>query len=579
VSRKTSNSSGKRDKKKSPQRIDLDHEQTQAILERVKTALGEGDYKIIKAAFETIAFLMRLVETKNTSMKRLQQILFGWRTEKTKKVLKKKDKSKPSPDAASDKDEKTSEQENNENNPDKKKKPKSKGHGRNGADAYTAADKVKVSNSDLKPGDPCPVCPKGKVYPLADPARIVRIVGQAPLGATVYELERLRCNPCGEVFTAAPPQELNPAKPSEPENTDGPRKKAKVAKYSESAGSMIANLKYGSGMPWYRAGKLQENLGVPLPASTQWDIVEKVADRIHAVFTALKQEAAQGDVIHNDDMVMKNLELMKAQAEQLEQGKPDRSGMFTSNILSIKDGRKIALFYSSANHAGENLDALLEQRDKDRGPPIQMCDALSRNAPKTFQTLMANCLSHGRRKFVEVHWAFPEECRYVLEILKEVYINDDIARQEEMSAEERLEFHKEKSGPFMDKLHTWLKRQIDEKEVEPNSSIGQSITYLLNHWPELTLFLRVPKAPLDNNICEQAIKRAIMHRKNSLFYKTLHGAYIGDLFMSLIHTCYLNGVNAFEYITILQKHSCELFKNPEKWLPWNYEETLLASAS
>jgi len=473
MSRKISNSSDKRDKEKSPQRIDLDPKQTQAILERVKTALGDGDYRIIKAAFETIAFLMRLVETKNTSMKRLQQILFGWRTEKTKKVIKEEKKKKDSQEAASDKEEKSSEQENSENKPEKKKRPKSKGHGRNGADAYTAADKIKVSNANLKSGDPCPACPKGKVYPLLDPRRIVRIVGQAPLGATVYELERLRCGLCQKVFTADPPQELNPTKPSEPENTDGPEKKAKVAKYSETAGSMIANLKYGSGMPWNRVEQLQGNMNVPLPSSTQWDVVEKVADQIHPVFGALEKEGAQGDVIHNDDTIMKNLELMKAQAEQLErdQGKPGRSGMYTTSILSVKDGRKIALFYSSTNHAGENLDNLLEQRDKDRGPPIQMCDALSRNAPKTFQTLMANCLSHGRRKFVEVNWAFPEECRYVLEVLKEVYINDDIAKQEEMSPEERLEFHQQKSGPYMEKLHTWLKRQIDEKEVEPNSSM------------------------------------------------------------------------------------------------------------
>ena len=122
----------------------------------------------------------------------------------------------------------------------------------------------------------------------------------------------------------------------------------------------------------------------------------------------------------------------------------------------------------------------------------------------------------------------------------------------------------------MEKLKEWLQTQTHERKVEPNSSLGKAIAYMLKHWEPLTLFLRVPGAPLDNNLCEQLLKRAILHRKNSLFFRTEHGAYIGDLFMSLIHTCRLNRVNPFHYLTTLQKHSSELFKNPGKWLPWNY---------
>jgi hypothetical protein len=99
-----------------------------------------------------------------------------------------------------------------------------------------------------------------------------------------------------------------------------------------------------------------------------------------------------------------------------------------------------------------------------------------------------------------------------------------------------------------------------------------------NHWQELTLFLRVEKAPLDNNICERALKMAILHRKNSLFYKTEHGAYIGDLFMSLIHTCTFAKINPFEYLKTLQKNTSALFANPSCWLPWNYKENLTSHA-
>jgi len=93
-------------------------------------------------------------------------------------------------------------------------------------------------------------------------------------------------------------------------------------------------------------------------------------------------------------------------------------------------------------------------------------------------------------------------------------------------------------------------------------------------WERLTLLLRQPGARLDNNICERALKKAILHRKNSLFYKTENGARVGDLFMSLIHTCELSGANPFDYLNQLQRHANDLVRNPSRWMPWNYQAML-----
>ena len=155
----------------------------------------------------------------------------------------------------------------------------------------------------------------------------------------------------------------------------------------------------------------------------------------------------------------------------------------------------------------------------------------------------------------------------MIETLAKVYHHDKMAKEQGLSADQRLRFHQDHSGPVMERLNEWLQKQLSERKVEPNSSMGKAITYMLKHWEPLTLFLRVPGAPLDNNLCEQVLKRAILHRKGSLFFKTQHGAYIGDLFMSLIHTCTLNHVNPFHYLTTLQKHSSELFKNPNTMAP------------
>ena len=298
--------------------------------------------------------------------------------------------------------------------------------------------------------------------------------------------------------------------------------------------------------------------------------MEDEAELIQGARDELIRQAAQGEVLHNDDTSMRVLRLAREPSD-------DRTGVFTSGIVSTKQGQKIALYFTGRQHAGENLRDVLQHRAKELGAPIQMCDALSRNTPPLSdgaEILLANCLAHGRRQFVEVAANFPEECRYVLETLGDVYKYDAQARAGKLSPMERLEFHQQHGGPVMQQLHQWLEAQFALKQVEPNSGLGKAITYLLRHWKGLTAFLREAGAPLDNNLCERALKRAVLHRKNALFYRTLHGAEAGDLFMSLIHTCELAGANPFVYLIELQRHPTELASNPSAWMPWNYAETL-----
>jgi hypothetical protein len=441
-----------------------------------------------------------------------------------------------------------------------------KGHGRNGVAAYTGAERIDVAHPALRAGDACPACPEGIVYEKT-PGVVVRIIGQPPLGATIYQLQKLRCHLCGKVFTAPAPEETG------------------NQKYDATAGSMIGLLKYGSGLPFHRLEGLQGCLEIPLPASTQWDIVNAVASQIGAAFDELIRQAAQGEVLHNDDTTVKILELMNQNRPQLLAGSEgvadatERTGLFTSGVVALRDGRRLALFFSGRQHAGENLADVLKLRAKELPPPIQMCDALSRNLPGELETIVAHCLAHARRQFVDVSERFPEQCRHLLEELAVVYRNDASARQRGLSAEARLAFHQQESGPTMQQLHAWLKQQLDEKLAEPNSPLGGAIGYTLKHWDKLTLFLRRPGAPLDNNLCERALKKAILHRKNALFYRTQNGADVGDLFMSLIYTCQLNEVNPFDYLTRLQQHADQVAACPELWLPWNYRDAPARSAA
>jgi hypothetical protein len=369
-------------------------------------------------------------------------------------------------------------------------------------------------------------------------------------------MERLRCNGCGEVFTASEPQS------------------AGSEKFDTTAVAVIALLKYGTGMPFNRMERLEGQLGIPLPATTQWELMEAAAKSLKPVMDELIRMAAQGSVMHNDDTSMRILQLARSADD-------GRSGTFTSGIVSICGGWKIALYFSGWKHAGENLADVLKHRPPGLAPPIQMCDALSRNTPKltVIEILSAYCLAHGRRQFTEVAESFPDECRYVLESLGEVYGFDAEAKERGLTPEERLTFHQTHSAPVMEHLHQWMENQFAEHKTEPNSGLGKAISYLLRHWTKLTLFLRQQGAPLDNNIVERALKKAILHRKNALFYKTMNGARVGDLFMSLIHTCELNKANPFDYLTELLRHPAELIVRPAEWMPWNYMRDATAVAA
>jgi transposase len=533
--------------------LDVHMDDLRHLVERTRqTSLTDDEYTTLKAAIETLGYVANLLDQKGTTVASLRQLLFGATTEKTRDVLAQAGVV----DAASGDESRGDEPTSATDQPGRC----AHGHGRHGVDAYTGARRIDVPHAQLHHGDRCPHCATGKLYVQREPGLLIRFLGQAPIAATVYALEKLRCNLCGDLFTAEPPPGVG------------------ADKYDATAGAMIAVLKYGTGMPFHRLDRLQANLQIPLPASTQWEIVADLATRVQPVLRELTQQAAQGEILHNDDTSMTVLDLggpgLPRGDPEADEVSPDRTGVFTSAVVSTRAGQRIALFLTGRRHAGENLAKILAARASDLGPPIQMCDALSRNLPKPLTVILGNCLAHARRHVVNVTPNFPVECRFILELLRDVYRYDAEARAQTLSPMDRLAFHQAHSGPLMDQLHAWLTAQLEEHRVEPNSGLGKAITYFFNHWVPLTLFLRQPNAPLDNNLVERSLKRAILHRKNAYFYRTSNGAHVGDLFMSLIHTCELASANAFDYLTALHSHVDPMRENPTAWMPWNYQETL-----
>jgi transposase len=433
------------------------------------------------------------------------------------------------------------------------------GTGRLGADASRGAQCVVCRHEEWAVGQVCPVCGRGRLYQIA-PRREMRIDGHALLSAVRYERERLRCSACGLVLSAPLPAE------------------AGQDKYSPQARAVLAVGRYFLGLPFSRLQAYQAMLGVPVPDATQWDQIEQVADCAYVLFEQMEKEAAQGELIFQDDTAVRSVSLLKenlqllASAEAQGLAKPkERTGMHTTALV-VKVGEHTAiLYYSSRRHAGENLQGLLDKREAGLAKPLAMSDALvSDEVADEAAVIRCHCLAHGRRKFSDLEAVFPQECQVVLEVIKQVFDHDEQARQEQLRPEARLAYHQAQSQPLMEELKGWLDKQLDDHLVEPNSSLGKAIAYMQSHWETLTRFLSIPGAPLDNNVAERVLKLFIRQRKNSLVYKSPHSAYIASVLTSLIATCIYAGVNAVDYLVALQEHRSEVFADPAAWLPWAY---------
>lgn len=561
-----------------PDIIEITPTQLQALKEKLDNDsknLNEEDVSKLKALIDTISYVYDLIKEKDTKISKLRRLLFATSTsEKSKKLFTNNDDDNKKKEDSNSLAEESENGNGNESVGDADAdggadadavvksegecQSKKKGHGKNRVSVYTGAERKTISHPCLQAGSKCPECPAGRLFELKSPAVILRLKGQPPITATIYELERLRCSSCGAIFRAPVPQE------------------AGDERYDKASCAMVCLLKYGNGFAFNRFEKFQQNMGIPLPAANQWEMVESVVPMGELIYEEFLNLAAQGEVVHNDDTDVHILSIEQA----LKKGEINdgRTGTFTTGIISKVDGREIAIYISGRKHAGENLEELLRRRLKSLGPPIQMCDAKSGNPPKDndteVKTIVANCLTHGRRKFVELIDTFPDECKTVIDYLAKVYKNEKDARNQKLTPAARLEFHKSKSKEVMDQLKEWLDLQFTQKKVEPNSSLGGAIKYMQKHWEKLTRFLSIENAPLDNNVVEQSLKRAILNRKNAYFFKTENGAHIGDIFMSIIQTCYKARINVFDYLVKIQMHAKAVEENTAEWLPWNYEDTM-----
>ena len=342
-------------------------------------------------------------------------------------------------------------------------------------------------------------------------------------------------------------------------------------KWDNTARSSVV-LQRASGMPFYRLSKLQSLYNIPVAPSTLWNqYLSLWLDCGFHIYKELLCVASNCKVFYLDDTGAKIIEVT-----QEHKALPEKERRFchtTGICTETSDGHKMILYITDNKYCGENFAPLVDNRkNKDHYLKI-VADASNQNIPKVSgedlkKIIIANCLTHGRRKFNDIKDSYPKECGYFLSEISSIYKVEKACHN--YCARKKLRCHKASSSQHIRNIYSKIRYLFKEKQVEPNSDLGKAMNYWLNHQKELTRFLRVKGIDLDTNRVERALKSIILQRKNSLFFKTRKSAEVHSGLHSIIATCEANSVNAFAYLNWIQSNWQKVQKASQGFMPWDY---------
>jgi len=186
----------------------------------------------------------------------------------------------------------------------------------------------------------------------------------------------------------------------------------------------------------------------------------------------------------------------------------------------------------------------------------------------------ANCHAHSRRGFKDALDSDPPRARWILDMYKKLFEIECIAKEEALSAEDRLKLRLEKSKPIIDEMKAWLDKTV--LEVTPKSLIGKAVGYTLSRWKGLTRFLENGAIELSNNLVENGFRKMALGKRNYMFTKSEQGAKNLATIYSVLGTCYLHGINPFDYLCdVLEKLPSRASNNITDLLPMNWKPPIV----
>ncbi len=446
-----------------------------------------------------------------------------------------------------------------------------KGHGRNGASAYRNAQHISYALALGLIGTICGACGLGKMYRYREKI-VIRISGQPLVGAEAHHYEQVRCRHCGHVVRAEGPADVHEGLGSD------------YIRYDWSAAAMLMVMHYFGGAPFKRLESLHQGWGVPMPDANQWEVVNAGDDLLLPLYRALEQHAIQHATNFRIDdtgsMVIalkKQIDAELAALQRLGESTKDvRTGINATGIYWQTPSGAIILFYTGRHHAGEIVDQVLRHRLLSSPKLVKCTDGASKNFDHEHaDTLIeSTCNAHALLKFREIKDKHPAEYAEAGRVYKQVFDNDDKAKDLGLTPVDRMLYHRQHSKPLMQQLKKMCEEKINSKLVEPSSPLWEPLTFVVNQWDRLTRFCDVPGVPLDTNLVEQALIIPVRYLAGSFNYQTEDGAVVGDHVMSLIATARANGVEPVAYLTECLRCHEDLAKRPDGYLPWVYRDRL-----
>jgi len=453
---------------------------------------------------------------------------------------------------------------------------KGRGHGRNGAGAHGAAQHYYHLLLAGILGTVCEACGVGRMSRYREKL-IVVVKGQPLFDAAIHHFEQARCKLCGAILRAeaagAIPVGLG----------------SSYITYDWSACAMLLVMHYFAGLPFKRLESLQAGWGIPMPDANQWDIADASADLLFPLYRALERHGVKNALaMRIDDTGSMIIQVRHEIREEIaaleargESTKDVRTGINATGVYLETEQGKVLLFFTGRHHAGEIVDQILAHRhaaQQNGEKLVKVSDAASKNFSHGHADELeeAVCNAHAYLKFRAVKDRHPEEYGLAGEVYKKVFDNDDRAKAEGMSPQERMRYHRDCSLPEMKRLKTMCREKLQSKLVEPNAPLWEPLTFIINQWHRLTRFCEVPGVPLDTNVVEQMLIIPVRYLAGSFNYKSQNGADVGDRHMSLIATANANGIEPVAYLTECLENHEDLAKRPEHYLPWVYRARLEA---
>jgi len=523
--------------------VEIDRKALADLIVRVEEAiehnlaLSVDDLKLLLLAISTLCTLQEKIEADDVTLHKLRKLLG---------MVQQSERRPISSPAINNKRKNIQKKNKNKKNKSPSKPPKLIHH----------------AITEHQRGQICLACKIGKLYKF-EPRTLLRVTGHARFEAEKHIVEQLRCNACQEVYKAQLPEAVL---------EDGDANQL----YGYSARTLMVIDKFFSGLPYYHQANLADIFGHAISASTIFDQCEQVANAVMPVFYELKKVAAMGYQFLLDDTRNRILE-QKPELRDKPNGKGQvlRTGVYSSGLIAqLADEHEVVLFETSLGHAGEHLDSILKLRPPELALPLTMSDALSSNSVIALAVKSAFCNAHARRNFFDIKSRYPAEIDWVLETYARIWKAEDTVKEENLNPNQRLGYHQQYSLPAMQAIRAWAEKKIEGEDFEEYSAFCKAIQYFLKHYDKLILFCIEPNALIDNNRMEEKLKILIRGRKMSHFYKTINGAGVANVLISLIATAYNADENVYDYLLALQKYKQRVKEDPGAWLPWHYKKTL-----